>query len=997
MQDRFTQDGVIYETLPNGNVRVVGYADQPQQSGQVFTLPQDPSQAASDARAAAAAAREQARFEERNKPTLPTGYRMGPNGQAERIPGLPDPNPQTDGAAGSAAVRKNAIDAFNATRQLDTLIAGMEAQHKNIKGQWTRFPGVGVELATEANKNFDTAADSARGPAITALGFTSGQTNTPAEVQQNIGPYIPSGKDYDSQIEQKIALLKGLRDRARDQAIATLGGVPDANGRVTPVEKLTPEQREEVFGALPGAPGGGSNGGGTSVPGGPTGPRGEQLLRPDQKVSFTGDRNDPLGKRYTPEQEAQIQQAIRSGDLGQTLALHQRFSGNPPTEATIASTKAAINAVRKDPRTQVQIGYGAADTAAQAAADKGRYGDYLPQQIDQRQSGLGAGARGTVSGLTLGAAPYIAAAGQSGFGLWGDFNDRLQHARAVDEADYQNNPWPRVGGEIIGGVPSAFGTEAAAARIGSRIPGIAGSFLRSPRTADAIFGGVNAATASGGDPTTTTLGAGAGTVGGMFGRQLFRTAGTPAARALGADIPAKPGAADSMLFNAIDKAGPANVAAQLAEARGLNLPMTLADTGKDLSSLAGAAVRRSPAAAQYAEGQLLPRARGQIDRFGQAVERDLGPIENIPQRSADLAEQAKTKAGPLYDQAYAQPGAGAIYPQIEPFLQRPSMQEALANATRLAKEEGRDPTSLGFTLNAAGEPELTRVPSWQTLDYVKRGGDDVIEKYRDGTTGKLNLDTQGNATNSTLRDFLKVVDTTNPAYAEARAAYAGPKQEAGYLQRGQNATAMDPNQLGVNIAGLNPERLGQMRLGFQSKLMDTANRVRYSSNPFDATLGTPAAEQRLASMYPDNPGVNRLLRQRDLESGMARTNNDILGNSKTAERSIADEGFMNNPVIQAGADIAANTLTGGVPITTMLKTAAGHGIKDALKLGLGKKAVKRAEELAPQLLNANADQSLAELGRVLASVQGYRGARKAIGRVGGIFGAPLLLPFVPTQ
>jgi hypothetical protein len=43
MQDRtFVQDGVVYQDLGNGKVKVVGYADQPQQAGQVFTLPQDP-------------------------------------------------------------------------------------------------------------------------------------------------------------------------------------------------------------------------------------------------------------------------------------------------------------------------------------------------------------------------------------------------------------------------------------------------------------------------------------------------------------------------------------------------------------------------------------------------------------------------------------------------------------------------------------------------------------------------------------------------------------------------------------------------------------------------------------------------------------------------------------------------------------------------------------------------------------------------------------------
>lgn len=86
MGERFTQDGVIYETMPNGNVRVVGYADAPASSGIVVkqadparqfeapkaaadlqrtqqqiaqtaaTAPYDAQKASADARAAQAAA-----------------------------------------------------------------------------------------------------------------------------------------------------------------------------------------------------------------------------------------------------------------------------------------------------------------------------------------------------------------------------------------------------------------------------------------------------------------------------------------------------------------------------------------------------------------------------------------------------------------------------------------------------------------------------------------------------------------------------------------------------------------------------------------------------------------------------------------------------------------------------------------------------------------------------------------------------------------------------
>lgn len=919
----------------------------------------------------------------------------------------PDGSPKPSAAGNpevTAATRTNAINAFTATRQLDQLIAEIEERFKAGPGSTKGVAGVQDWLPLPSNRRFDAAGNAVRGAAITALGFTSGQTNSPQEVAMNVGPYIPSAGDYDDVILDKIGRLKELRDRARVQSVTVLGGIPDASGRVIPVSELSQQDRDRLFppGTMqPGVPGGGAGGGGGG--GAPTDKFGTPYANVggEQSLQFTGDAKEVTGYRLTPEQQAQIVRAQRNGDRGEALALMQRFSGYAPGPDTIKSIERNIEVLKRNPNAQIPFDYGSVDDAARQKAERERYGAYLPEAVQERQNGAAATARGVISGATLGIAPYAAAALQSGGGLWGDFNDRLQHARAIDEADYRNNPWPRGLGEVAGGVPTAIGFELGAARVGANIPGMAGRFVGSPRTADAVFGATTAATQSGGDPFSSGAGAAVAAGGGMMGRQAARSFGTPLAdriaAARGVAFPSKPSAADSMLYDATQKAGPGNIVQQLDEARALGVPMSLADTSKELGSLAGASVRRSPTAAQFAEGQFLPRSRGQIDRFGQAVERDLGPVENIPQLSADLMKAAKAKAGPLYDTAYAQPGAGAIYPQIEPFLARPSMREALGNATTLAREEGRDPTALGFTFNEAGEPALTRVPSWQTLDYVKRGLDDVVEGYRDTTTGKLNLDTRGQATNSTLRDFLKVVDDGNPDYAAARAAYAGPAQEASYLRRGQAALTQNPGQLGVNIGDLTPERMAQMRLGYQSSLMDAGNRVRYSTNPFDATLGTPAAEQRLATMYQGNPGVSRLLRQRDLEAQMARSSNDILGNSKTAERGIADESFMSNPIAQGAADFATNTMTGGVPVATMMKLAAGRGLRDAWKLGLGKRAVQKADDLAPRLFNTDPNASVSELARVLASVEGYRGARNSIGRRGGVFGAPLLLPLLPSE
>src|SRR5690606_3951861 len=311
--------------------------------------------------------------------------------------------------------------------------------------------------------------------------------------------------------------------------------------------------------------------------------------------------------------------------------------------------------------------------------------------------------------------------------------------------------------------------------------------------------------------------------------------------------------------------------------------------------------------------------------------------------------QARTAAEPLYEQAYAAPGADAITESLAPLLERPSMTRALANTRRIALEEGRDPTTLGFDLDDAGEVVLTSVPSWQTLDYVKRGLDDVIEGYRDKTTGRLALDTEGRAVNDTLREFMRIVDAANPDYAAARAAYAGPAAEREALRRGQDALRMSPNQLGVNMVNASEAQRGQMQLGFQSALAEQAGRLRNNSNPF-GLLDTPAMEQRLAAMAYQDEDIARLLAQRDLEGQLAGSTNRLIGNSMTAERGIADEAFAaQSGVMDDAAPMLVETAISGAPWATGLRSVAsrlgGQGLRDWRTLGMGRRATELADEI----------------------------------------------------
>lgn len=1078
---------------PNGPLIFQGGQWVPMQANP-NVIPPNPLRVAQEqaqvARQAASDQREQVRFEERNRPNLPAGYQLGPDGVAQRIPGLPDSATEAGNPEMTATTRANAINAFTATRQLDTLIADIERKFRAGPGSTKGIYGAQDYLPTPTNRRFDEAGNAVRGAAITALGFTSGQTNTAREVEMNIGPYIPAAGDYDDVILDKIQRLKELRDRARVQATTILGGVPNASGRITPVDQLSREDRERLFPAgtlQPGIGGGpdlpsGGGASGQSGPVNPTNPGGMPRLGAGEQVVFGGDQAPIIGDRLSSPQEQDIAQAIRQGDRGQALALLQRYSGAAPTQDTIRSVEQAIDYARKNPSESVSFGYGQGDQRAQQQADFERYGNYLAPEIAERQQGgvtgqIGSGARGVANSLTLGAAPYIAAGAQS---LFGDetFSDRLQRARATMEADRRVNPLTTLAGEVGGGAFSALGLEATLARAGAGAGRFSG-LLSSPRTADAIYGGVYAGLESGGDAGATTAGSAAGLAGGMFGRALSRplaagarglnSAARRGINAFGGGVALNPtqvgNSGERAILNAArnDLTG---IESGLREAAQLGVPATPADFSPGLRSLAGAAVRRSDDAARLAEDALIPRAREQIDRLGQAVERNLGPIANIPALSQRLSQQAQEAAAPLYREAYATPVPST--PEISSLLGTPFGRQALGRARTIAANERRNPETLGFALDDAGNPILNPVPinehgalaaarseydnaalelrreqtklvpqnlrglqervrnaeetlnsaqmalsstpspdavntsipgyTTQTLDYVKRGMDDVLEQYRNPITNRLNLDEAGRAQNAVLRGLLSEVDALNPAYGRARAAYAGPAQSKDALMRGGDAFSLNPDLLQMQVSGQSGEQLAQMQAGYRSALMQAAERARYNTNPFEATLGTRTAERRLSTLYPESSGVADLLRQRDLEAQLARTNNSILGNSATAGRQIADENFASSPVAQGAADIGAAAITGGVPVATMLRTAANSGLRDAFKLGVGKRATRKADEIAPILFNTDPSQSLSAIRSLADRDQAYRDFVSRYQRggrvIGGMFGAPLALPFV---
>ena len=133
-----------------------------------------------------------------------------------------------------------------------------------------------------------------------------------------------------------------------------------------------------------------------------------------------------------------------------------------------------------------------------------------------------------------------------------------------------------------------------------------------------------------------------------------------------------------------------------------------------------------------------------------------------------LVDVGRVKAAPLYEEAYA--AGGVDTPKLRSLSGRPSVKAALKKAIGIAAEEDIQPHELGFEVSTSGDgAEVVKItnPTAKTWDYVKRGLDDVMEGYRDKTTGKLVLDEKGRATLGTLKALREELIDANPAYGRA--------------------------------------------------------------------------------------------------------------------------------------------------------------------------------------------------------------------------------------
>jgi hypothetical protein len=591
----------------------------------------------------------------------------------------------------------------------------------------------------------------------------------------------------------------------------------------------------------------------------------------------------------------------------------------------------------------------AAGTAAQPAPVVRN--DVLPEA--ERGSGAGNTARALIGqGALLGFGDEAAALGRAAVDKlkgkdFTDSYDRNVHDERAKLRDFgARHPVLRGVNELVGGIlPIALtGGEGAvvrgAAGVGRGLPMRMALGAAEGAATGAAYGTGSA------DPQTT-----GGPVADLFNSERLGGAlrGATAGAAIGAAVPAAGqvasrtaqrfgltrGAvadkAENTVLRALakDEVDPATHAANTQRAARVlgQKPEMVADAGRNTQRLARAVQTTGGKDSERLARTLETRHTAQSTRLAADLESAMGvKHQNVLDLADDLAAKQSAAAAPLYEAAYAH---GPVDdPEILALLTKPSMQAAYKRAQAIAAEEGVPLTDLA-QIAAGARPDV------RTLDYIKRGLDDMLAVGKRGGEGGLGP-SQTRAIQQTKTALLTALDKAVPEYAQARSTFAGHAAVRDALEEGPKAWRQTPEQLQRTLAGMSPSEQQAYKT---AALADRVQRLRTAPDAADLVkrlMGNPNDRKVLAMLIGDPQRAQMFETQMAREAVMARTHTMAQG-SNTANK-VGDLAAYEdmNPV--------SAFMGGGV-----------KGLRQRMAQGLETKAKEKVNDQVAQMLRAGAN------------------------------------------
>ena len=333
----------------------------------------------------------------------------------------------------------------------------------------------------------------------------------------------------------------------------------------------------------------------------------------------------------------------------------------------------------------------------------------------------------------------------------------------------------------------------------------------------------------------------------------------------------------------------------------LGVPATIGTTTRPLANLTDAVNTAgrgdSPAIIQ---DTLEDMRSGSRARVGDQV-KDAVSDNNFYATQDNLITNLRRNADSVYDEAYA---FGTVDdPRILNLLEsNPAFQEAYKRAKTIARYE-QDADMLaggdGYRFMLQGEGEL---PDVRTLDYIKRGLDDVIRKGFDGTGM---APAEANALKGLRQQYINILDEVTEvdgvsAYRNARNVYKGDIEVVEALELGLSdfsKPSFAPEQVSKLLNDFSQAEREVFAIGATRSILNKITTPSNEANYAKRIIGSPDMRAKIKLLFPNTnqSGYDLLEAALLREKQLYERTGKILGGSPTAARRAAVDQLESNP------------------------------------------------------------------------------------------------------
>lgn len=331
------------------------------------------------------------------------------------------------------------------------------------------------------------------------------------------------------------------------------------------------------------------------------------------------------------------------------------------------------------------------------------------------------------------------------------------------------------------------------------------------------------------------------------------------------------------------------------------------------------------------DDKLMEIQTGARDRVISQTKNALSDNNFFQQQDAMLTK-LRSGANEAYDSAYA---FGSVDdPRILNLLENNStFKSAFERAKKIAENEKAADLLAGgdgrafelipykITKGKNGNLAASVLPDVRTLDYLKRGLDDIIRKGFDGTGA---APAEAASLKKLRTQFVKVLDEATEvdgvsAYANARKLYAGDMEVLEALDLGKTGFGkMAPEEVSKAFEKMSDGEAQAFLDGATRNLLDQITRPSNNANFAQRIIGSPDMRKKIQMLFPAaGPGGLALYEAALLrEAQLFRETGRILGGSPTAKREAGKAALGEGSMLR---DAAANAIESGGPGTALVK------------------------------------------------------------------------------